>query len=332
MVLFHEHTSFLAANLVGITAVDTTKTSMSTSEGNFLLSTDLTDPKFICDTPLSAGSCQCGGGVSGLVSGTGASFPGSSLGLLAPGGVAPPPIHPSFHFAKPVTNARFTLMNVTEGQEPRTLWDAVYQFGGEGSNVLPSDAIAVDGNQKEFHKFCAPVNSWNNFKLTVTGGSGGGAINQTVFLKDEIFRKPPMLDPKTAMSASPDVDGSQLGSGSLDGKIVATGNRMTLMSNVPSDGGPPMGDAVSAVKSSSFAQVDTSPYFIRSGGSIAMVPERSGLPVVTSTNFSSTSHKTTSFDCCDCNKQAPKNPPGCHRPPIVTIHVPSQMQGMGKFL
>ena len=339
VLLLHEPSSFLAANLVGITSVDTTKTSLSTAEGNFLVSTDLMDPKFICDTPLSAGSCQCGaGGVSGQVSSSGSSFPGSALGLLAPGGVPPPQIHPSFHLAKPVDNLHVTLLNVTKGQEPRTMWDAQFQFGPQGSSVLSSDAIAVSGNQKEFHKFCAPVNSWNNFKLQVVGGSGESAINQEVFLKNEIIRKPSMLDPSVATSANPDTDPTANGaSSSLDGKMVAVGDRMTMVNQSANVAVPPSRTTVPALgmqaQTSSFAEPDTSPYYIRTGGSIATVPERSsGLPVITSTNFSST-HKGTSFDCCDCEKQAPKNPPGCHRPPIVTIHVPSRMAGMmGNFL
>ena len=296
----HHATSFLAANLMGKISIDPTKTSTSTSDANYVTSSDVYDERYLCDTPLSSSSCSCAIGGKGLVGSAGGVFPGSTLSangaqtaVVGPLGIQGPVNgipHPSFRFAQRVNDVAISMTDVTLPGQEKMVWDAKFRLmgpdGSLGSDYLPSSQAPIGGEMQNFHKLCSALNSFRTYKLKVLAG-GDSPIDQTIVLNAKIVQPPELIDPRN-VGNSENVDGGQLG-----GSMKAVGPRMYQVGAAS--------DTVGAIRSSSFAQQDD--------GTMLMQGESRSFPSVTSTSFN-----------CEINKL--KNPEYCHKPPTVTIHSP----------
>lgn len=301
---------------MGKISIDPTRTSTSTSDANYVTSSDIYDERYLCDTPLMGGSdgCSCSAGSRGLVGDAGRAFPGSSLGsnqtaIIGPLGVAGPVggvPHPSFRFAQKVSDVSIKLTDITIPGGEKTVWDAKFRLtdpaGNPGSDYLPSSAAPLEGGQ--FHKLCSALNSFRTYRLKVEAG-GEAPIDQTIVLNAKIVQPPELIDPALAGQSDP---GTVPG---LSGSMKATGPRMYEV------GGPDQVPALGAAKASSFASFGDMRFVDKS---ILVRPESRTFPSVTSTSFA---------DCCGC--EPPKNAPGCHQPPTVTIHIPSRV-GLSNFI
>lgn len=317
----HEASSFLAKNLAGWIEIDPTKTTTSSSDANYVASSDISDKRFLCDTPLTIGSCSCAVGSKGLVTEGGRTFPGSSLNasgaqtaVIGPLGIRGPVTgvpHPAFRFASRVTDVAVNMTDITFPGKERVVWDAKFRLTGPdgslGSDYLPSSLAPIGGEVQNFHKMCSAINSWRMYKLKILAG-GDAPIDQTIVMKSTIFKIPELIDPAKAGKT----DESLAGAGKDEASLKIVGKRLFSTSGAPSK------DSVGAVATSSFAcrsevtgMPDESTY--RASSSLAVRPEVRGFPSVTSTSFAD--------DCCECGPNAPpKNPPGCHKPVTVTIH------------
>ena len=347
-VFDHHPTAFLASNLMGSIAIDPTKTSTSTSDANYVTSSDISDNRYLCDTPMSSaasGSCSCGTGTAGLVGDAGRVFPGSAVGaggaqtaVVGPlgiqGAVSGVP-HPSFRFAQKVTDVAVNMTDITSPGQERLVWDAKFRLTGPdgslGSDYLPSSLPPIGGEVQSFHKLCSALNSFRLFKLKVLAG-GDAPIDQSMVMKATIVQPPELLDPNAAPAgAAPDAAGGD----KVVSSLKATGDRMYAV-----DGNgqpvPPMADSVGPIRASSFAQHHDTSFSQHStsfgrnvdiyravGGGVTVQPERSGVPAVTATSFAGEDGGCS----CGGDSDPPPltNPPNCHKPPTVTIHMPNQM-------
>jgi hypothetical protein len=316
----HFPTSFLSDKLVGVVEIDPQLSKASTS--NQVVSTDISDARYMCDTPLTQGAsgCGCAVGSKGLVGDGGRTFPGSSLnangsttlvsGPLGYQGVNGVP-HPAFRFGQKVTDVALSMKDVTIPGQERDIWSAKFRLTGPdgslGSDYLPSSEKPLNDDvmNTPFHKLCAAVNSYRQYKLHIEAG-GEAPIQQNIFLKAKIFQPTELIDPRKAGGS----EGGEVGDS--DVSMKATGPRMFVV-----DGKSPATDTAPAVRPSYLASK-----------SLRIPTEMRGFPSVTSTSFQDTS--TGEEDqCCQC-APAPKNPPGCHKPPTVTIHFPRNDM-MGNF-
>lgn len=335
----HLPTSFLASNLSGTIAVDETKSTTSNSEANFVTSSDITDiKKFLCDMPIAKGNtCGCGSSNAGLVSQAGRTFAASTVGLngaqtatMGPLGIQPAnSLHPSFRFAQKVSDVQVSVTDVTFPGNERLIWDAKFRLPDGGSTFLPPNADAIGGKVPNFQKMCSALNSWRNYKVEVMAG-GDAPIDQSLFLRSEIITKPDLIDPATAESQDPGIP--EVAQGGATIRATAP----SILVDQSARGPPSTTDAVPATNfktgafairsTTSFAQTtDTSHYYVKDG-TVFVNKENSGFPAVTATTF------TQNDDCC-CGPKAPiSNPPGCHKPPVVTIHTPSRFVDMRNFL
>lgn len=319
----HLPTSFLAANLISHVEFIPGKSS-SASDANFVASSNVGDPRFMCDTPLASGGASCGcsvGSSRGLVGDAGRTFPGTAIGadgaqtaVIGPLGIQPAANgvpHPAFTFERKVTDVTVNMQDVTNPSQPRPMWDARFRLmnanGEPGKTRLESSDVPIGGDHREFTRLCGPIESWRTYKVRVTAG-GEAPIDHTMMLRSVIMKLPTMsADGQTVPgsdSALPD-----------GGSIKAVGERMTAI------GEPPADDSAPAVKSSSFAtsfaQADASHPFYARDGTVLLPPQLRGFPAVTSTSFA---------DDNECPAPEPvKNPPFCHKVPTVSIHVPSQL-------
>ena len=323
----HHLTSFLPANLMGKISIDPTKTSTSTSDANYVTSSDIYDERYLCDTPLAAGSgCSCSAGSSrGLVGESGRVFPGSTLGgaqtaVIGPLGIQGPAggvPHPSFRFAQKVTDVSVNVRDITLPNQEKEVWDAKFRLmgpdGSAGSDYLPSSLPPIGGETQTFHKLCSALNSFRTYKVKVLAG-GEAPIDQTIVLNAKIVQPPELIDPTVAASEQ----GGAVGG--LGGKMTALGPRMYEVGASAND----QVGALNGAKASSFASTSS---FACAGEknlftsrSVLVQPESRTFPALTPTAFN---------DCCGC--APPKNPPGCHKPPTVTIHMPTRL-GLSNFI
>ncbi len=310
----HDGTSFLAANLMGKISIDPTRTSTSTSDANYVVSSDVYDDRYLCDTPLAGGdsSCSCAIGSKGLVAdGSSKIFPGSMMGnssatvgpLGIQGAVNGVP-HPSFRFAQRVSDVALTMTDITFPGQEKVVWDAKFRLTGPdgsiGSDYLPSSLPAIGGEVQTFHKLCSALNSYHTYKLKVAAG-GDAPIDQTIVMNAKIVQPGELLDPAVA-AANPS---SVVEAGSGYGSMKMVGPRLYTV------GAPPASDTAPAVRSSSFAEVVS-----QNDGTIVMRGEGANpVPSVTATSFG-----------CGCGEQ-PTNPPNCYKPPTVTVHYPNEYLG-----
>ena len=321
MVIFcdtHDITSFVPAGAIAHTEFDPTKSTTSTSDGNYAVSSDISDNRYVCDTPLSVtnNGCSCSVGGAGLVNVQGRVFPGSALGGsqsvtmgalgLKPGVNGVP--HPSFRFAQPVTDVSIRMDDITRPGHERPMWEQRFRLtqpdGSLGGKYLPSSQAPISQEGMSFHKMCAPMNSWHVYKLHITAG-GQAAIDQTMVLKTYIVKPDSLMDP-TKIGKEGSAAESVTSSGVVSMK--STGERFSEMTS------PPGADTASAVKASSFAGK-----YLAQSGPILIRSDQRHFPSATVTSFADE-------DCCGCDSDLHplKNPIGCHNPPIVTIHTPSQ--------
>lgn len=330
----HGATSFLAQNLVGYVEMDLKGSDISAGSPNQVVSTDISDKRYMCDTPLSqdSGGCGCAVGGKGLVGSDGRTFPGSSInangtttavaGPMGFSGVNKGVPHPAFRFDKKVTDVTIRMKDISIPGKERDVWNQRFRLTGPdgslGSDYLPSSlpALPDDGVfNTPFHKLCAAVNSYRKYMLHVEAGGEAPITGQKIVFTAKIIQPPEMIDPaKAGNSEGGEVDGT--------GSMKATGPRLFVV-----DGKSPAGDSAPAIRSSSFA--DTTSFACRyeataspgpntylASKSLLSQPQIRGFPAVTATSFSGEDDQ-----CCQCNA-APKNAPGCHKPPTVTIHFP----------
>jgi len=318
----HEVSSFVPAGVIAHTEFDPTKSTTSSSDGNYAVSSDISDNRYVCDTPLSstagADGCSCSVGGAGSVTSQGRVFPGSMLGApgtqtatMGPlglrGGVTGVP-HPSFRFAQPVTDVSLKMTDITIPGQEKVVWDANFRLtqpdGSLGGKYLPSSQAPIGGEMQNFHKVCAPLNSWHVYKMKILAG-GQAPIDQTMVLKTYLVKPDSLMDPvKGAQGAMGDSAKANTGVVSMK----ATGPRFS-----EAQASPPASDAVPAV-ASSFSAVQK----LSQDGTVLIRPDQRHFPSVTSTSFGG------------CNRALKlKNPEGCHKPPTVTIHSPNQYM---KFL
>jgi hypothetical protein len=327
----HGQTSFLASNLVGYVEIDPTKTTTSSSDANYIASSDIADKRYMCDTPLTArGGCSCAVGGKGLVGDAGRTFPGSALNasgaqtaVIGPLGIQGPANgvpHPAFRFAQKVTDVNMNMTDITFPGKERVVWDAKFRLTGPdgslGSDYLPSSLQPIGGETQTFRKMCSAINSWRTYKLKVLAG-GDAPIDQTIVMKASIFQPTKIIHPAKAGKTEAPTQASKA-------SMKVTGPRLFRV------GGEPGNDSAPAVRSSFACRYETvgSPgpdTYAASNLPILIKPQMRGFPSVTATTFAARNHASTSFpdgDCCDCGGAPLKNPPGCHKPPTVTIHVP----------
>jgi len=329
----HDPSSFLAKNLIGFVEIDPTKTTTSSSDANYVASSDISDKRYLCDTPITGGGCSCAVGGKGLVTEGGRTFPGSSLNaagaqtaVVGPLGIQGPVNgvpHPAFRFASRVTDVAMNMTDITFPGKERVVWDAKFRLTGPdgslGSDYLPSSLPPIGGEVQNFHKMCSAINSWRMYKLKVLAG-GDAPVDQTIVMKATIVKPPTLIHPaRVGKAASAPTQATQE-------SMKKTGARLFVV-----DGKAPSADSVGALRQSSFAcrsESIASPDNNTYQGSKALLirPQMRGFPSVTSTTFAD-NHNQTSFnkndDCCGCGSNvAPKNPEGCHKPPTVAIHMP----------
>lgn len=338
--LLHERTSFLASNLIGHVEIDPTKSSTSTSEANYVASSDISDKRYLCDVPLSnASNCSCSVGSKGLVGSGGRTFPGSSINadgtqtaVVGPLGIKGPVDgvpHPSFRFAQKVTDVNVHMEDITIPGKERVIWDAKFRLTGPdgslGSDYLPSSLPPIGGYPRNFHKMCSALNSWRMYKLNVEAG-GDAPISQTIVMKASIVKPTKLIHPLKAGQ-------KEAKTGNTGASLKRTGPRLFKL-----DGDAPATDSASAVRNSSFATSfacryealgEPGPDTYAADRTILIKPQMSGFPSLTATSFAAVPpHKHTAFnrggdDGCGCDDApTPTNPPGCHKPPTVTIHMP----------
>ena len=318
----HEQSSFVVAGAITHTEFDPTKSTTSSSDANYAVSSDISDNRYVCDTPLSVTNdgCSCSVGGAGLVSGPGRVFPGSALGgqsaTLGPlglqGGVPGLP-HPSFRFAQPVTDLTVDMRDITIPGNEQKVWHESFRLaqpdGSLGGKYLPSSQPAIDRTDSyHFHKLCSAMNSWRVYKLKIRAG-GQAPIDQTMVLKTYIVKPDLLVDPVNAAEGGAGATGGKVESGGVV-SIKATGPRFSETS-------APASDTASAVKASSFA-VREDEFLVKNGGTVLMRPDQRHFPSITTTSFAQ-----SSVLCGGQPAPVLKNPMGCHNPPTVTIQTPS---------
>jgi hypothetical protein len=308
----HDVTSFLASNLVGKISIDPTKTSTSTSDANYVTSSDIYDDRYLCDTPLTSALNSCGGAPAskGLVGDAGRNFPGSSIqsgpGSPSPLGVVGPVNgvpHPSFRFAQKVTDVAFNMQDITNPGQPKLVWNARFRLTGPdgslGSDYLPSSLPPMPAQDNfAFHKLCSAVNSGHKYQLKIEAG-GNAPINQTIVMDARIVKPCSEIDPSVAASGGGAVTESAIKDGS---RIQATGPRLYSAS------GGPRSDSSPAVTTSSFAARHVLTTLNKDDGRMLISAEPKRFPAVTATSFTK------------------RLPEGCHKAPTVTIHTPKSLQ------
>ena len=332
----HLPTSFLAANLISHVEFIPGKSS-SASDANFVASSNVGDPRFMCDTPLAtkgAGACGCSVASSkGLVGEAGRTFPGSALGadgsqtaVLGPLGIqAAGAPHPAFTFERKVTDVTVNMQDVTNPTQPKLIWDQRFRLmgtnGEPGKTRLESSDVPIDQSGTAFHRLCGPINAWRTFKIRVMAG-GEAPIDHTMMMRSVILKLPEDMGAGETVPAD--------GAGGPDGSFLkAVGPRI---SEVGGGDQAPANDSVPAVRNSSFALMTPcqsgrevtafaqspacGPYYVRDG-TMLLPPQLRGFPAVTSTSFADD-------DGCQ-PPPPPKNPPFCHKLPTVSVHVPSQI-------
>jgi hypothetical protein len=311
----HDGTCFLASNLLGKISIDPSKTNTSTSDTNYVTSSDIYDDRYLCDTPLVSAVDKCGGaaGSRGLVGETGRNFQGSSvdpsgsslstLGVAGPVNGIP---HPSFRFAQKVTDVKFNMLDVTNPGVPKTVWNARFSLRGPdnslGSDYLPSSLAPTPAQDNfAFHKLCSAVNSSRTYQLKIEAG-GNAPINQTIVMNSRIVKPFSEIDSSVSASGSADSATASLGK---------DGSRLQLLGpRLYSQNGGPTSDSVAAIPSarSSFAVRHVMTALDQDDGRMLISGEPNRFTAVTATSF--------------CGRL----PKGCHRPPIVTIHTPKSLQ------
>jgi len=321
----HEPTAFLASNLMGKIAIDPTKSSTSTSDANYVTSSDIYDERYLCDAPISAKSaCGCSGEVAsrGLVGEAGRTFPGSSLtangtttagvgplGIAAPANGIP---HPSFRFAQRVTDVAFNMTDVTIPGQEKVVWDAKFRLvgpdGSLGSDYLPSSLPPIGGEVQNFHKLCSALNSMNKYTLKISAG-GNAPIDQKIALSSRIVQPPALIDPQIAASRDPESAIADMS----EAKFQKVGPRIYPVGGP--DAPPASNDTRPAVSTSSFSEREILNSLDSRDGTVFTKSENRMFPSVTSTSFA-------------CTRPPPdlRNVPGCHQPPTVTIHTPKTLQ------
>ena len=308
----HDVTSFLASNLIGKISIDPTKTSTSTSDANYVTSSDIYDDRYLCDTPLTSAANTCGGAVAskGLVGSAGRNFPGSAMGPNAsspsPLGVAGPVNgvpHPSFRFAQKVTDVAFNMQDITNPGQPKLMWNARFRLTGPdgslGSDYLPSSLPPMPAQDNfAFHKLCSAVNSGHKYQLKIEAG-GNAPVNQTIVMDARIVKPSSEIDPSVAASGGGAVAPS--GAPKDGSRIQETGPRLYSAS------GGPRSDTSPAL-AASFASRHVLTTLNKDDGTMLITAEPKRFASITATSFSD------------------RVPAGCHEAPRVTFHTPKSLQ------
>jgi hypothetical protein len=319
----HDITSFLPSNLVGKISIDPTKTSTSTSDANYVTSSDIYDDRYLCDTPLVSRTDSCAGiaATKGLVGGAGRNFSGSTidpsgsslstLGVAGPVNGVP---HPSFRFAQKVSDVSFNMQDVTNPGQPKLVWNAKFRLNGPdnsvGSDYLPSSMPPIQATDNfAFHKLCSAINTVRTYQLKIEAG-GNAPINQTIIMNSRIVKPCSEIDPNVAAQGGGGTYLSSTANSTTTTRLQEIGPRLYSAS------GGPQSDTAAAVRSSSFATRHVFTTLNKDDGIMLISSHESNkFPAVTSTSFAKTGNL----------------PVGCHKSPTVTIHTPKSLQTQREY-